>query len=139
MRFMMIVKANKDSEAGIMPSEKDLLEMGKFNEEMMNAGMMIEGNGLEDSSKGARIHFANRKPTVENGPFPNTEELIAGYWVVKANSKEDVIDWAKRAPFVDGQIEIRRIFDLEDFPQGEAIEKEKEMMKELERRKAVAA
>src|SRR5437763_1890407 len=99
MRFMMVVKASKDSEAGIMPTEEQLSEMGKFNEEMMKAGMMIEGNGLEDSSKGARIHFSNKKATVENGPFANMEELIAGYWVVKANSKQEVIDWAKRVPF----------------------------------------
>src|SRR2546421_7687078 len=119
MRYMMIVKANKESEAGVMPSEKALSEMGKYNEELVQAGMLLDATGLEDSSKGARIHFSNGKPNVENGPFANTEELIAGYWVVKANSKQEVIDWAKRVPFVDGQIEIRRLFELEDFAPGE--------------------
>jgi hypothetical protein len=136
MRYLMIVKANKDSEAGIMPSEKDLLEMGKFNEEMANAGMMLDGTGLEASSKGARVYFSGGTPTVEKGPFANTEELIAGYWVVKADSLDHVLGWAKRVPFVDGQIEIRRLFEMEDFAPGEAIEKAKELGKELERKKA---
>src|SRR2546423_2010475 len=107
MRFMMIVKANKDSEAGVMPTVEQLSEMGKYNEELVKAGMLLDATGLDASAKGARVHFNNRKPEVEKGPFANTEELIAGYWVVKANSLDEVIGWTKRVPFIDGQIEIR--------------------------------
>jgi hypothetical protein len=140
MRYIMIVKASKDSEAGVMPSEKDLLEMGAFNEELVKSGNMLDGTGLEASSKGARINFSGGTPSVQKGPFANPEELIAGYWLVKADSLDEVISWAKKVPFKEGQIEIRRLFEMEDFAPGEAIEKAKELGKEMERRKeAVAA
>ena len=136
MRFMMIVKANKQSEAGEMPSEKMLSEMGKYNEELMKAGMLIELSGLESSASGVRVKWTKGKQSIVNGPFPNTEELIAGFWLVRAKSKEEVIEWAKRVPFEDGEIEVRRLFDPEDFVQGPAIERAKELGKELEKSKA---
>jgi hypothetical protein len=139
MRYMMIVKANKDSEAGVMPTEEQLSEMGKFNEELVKAGMLLDATGLEESAKGARVQFSNGKAEVEKGPFANTGELIAGYWVVKANSLDEVIGWTKRVPFIDGQIEIRRLFELEDFTPGEAIEEAKKLGKEMEKTKAALA
>ena len=113
---MMLVKADKNSEAGMMPDEKILAEMGKFNEEMIKAGLMLAGEGLQPSSKGARVTFSKGKPTVTDGPFAETKELVAGYWLIQAKSKQEAIDWARRAPFQDGQIEIRQVFELEDFP-----------------------
>jgi hypothetical protein len=120
MRFMIIVKATKDSEAGVMPSEQLLTEMGKFNEELIKAGVMLAGDGLHPSSKGARVQFSGKKRTVIDGPFAETKELIAGYWVWQVNSKEEAIEWLKRCPnpAVDGQegeIEIRQLFEAEDF------------------------
>ena len=120
MRFMIIVKATKDSEAGIMPSEQLLAEMGKFNEELVNAGIMMAGDGLHPSSKGARVKFSGNKRTVIDGPFAETKELIAGYWIWQCKSKEEAIEWVKRCPnpAVDGkegEIEIRQIFESEDF------------------------
>jgi hypothetical protein len=135
MRYMMIVKANKQSEASEMPSEAQLLEMGKFNEEMVKSGMLIEASGLESSAKGVRVKWASGKQSVINGPFPNTEELIAGFWLVRAKSLDEVVEWAKRVPFEDGEVEIRRLFDLEDFEQGPAIERARELGKELEKSK----
>ena len=113
---MILVKADKNSEAGALPDEKMLSEMGKFNEEMMKAGVMLAGEGLQPSSKGARINFSRGKPTVTDGPFAETKELIAGFWLIQTKSKQEAIEWLKRAPFQDGQIEIRQVFELEDFP-----------------------
>jgi hypothetical protein len=118
MRFMIIVKATKDSEAGMMPSERLLTEMGKFNEELVKAGVMLAGEGLHPSSKGARAQFSGNKPTVIDGPFAETKELIAGYWVWQVNSKEEAIEWVKRCPnphAEESEIEIRQIFEAEDF------------------------
>ena len=115
MRVMAIVKASKDSEAGVMPSEKLLTDMGKFNEELVNAGIMQAGEGLHPSSKGVRVRFAADGKTVIPGPFGNTEELIAGFWLWKVKSMEEAIDWIKRAPFEDTEIELRPIFEAEDF------------------------
>ena len=115
MRFMVLVKANKDSEAGKMPSQKLLAEMGKFNEELIKAGVMLAGEGLQASSKGARVKFSKGNPTVTDGPFPETKELVAGYWIWKTNSKEEAIDWLKKAPFQDEEVEIRKILEAEDF------------------------
>jgi hypothetical protein len=116
MRFMVIVKANADSEAGVMPSEQILTEMGKFNEELVKAGVMLAGDGLHPSSKGARVKFEGGKRTVTDGPFPETKELIAGYWIWKVNSKEEAIEWLKRAPFDGGtEVELRQVFEAEDF------------------------
>src|SRR5215472_5645645 len=99
MRFMMIVKANKDSEAGVMPSDKLLSAMGKYNEELMKAGVLLDLSGLQPSSKGVRVKFSGGKRTVTDGPFTETKELIAGYWIIQVKSREEAIEWAKRAPF----------------------------------------
>src|SRR5690349_12314500 len=116
MRFMVIVKASKESEAGILPDQKLLTEMGKYNEELVKAGVMLAGEGLQASSKGARVKFSGAKRIVTDGPFPETKELIAGFWIFKVKSKEEAIDWVKRAPFGgDTELEIRQIFEPEDF------------------------
>ena len=115
MRFMVIVKANKDSEAGVMPSKKMLTEMGKFNEELVKAGVMLAADGLHASSKGARVKFSDGKTTVIDGPFAETKELIAGYWIWQVKSLEEAIEWLKRAPFEDTEVEIRQVFEAEDF------------------------
>ncbi|MGL4285175.1 MAG: YciI family protein [Phreatobacter sp.] len=118
MRFMVIVKATKDSEAGVMPSEQLLTEMGNFNEELVKAGVLLAGEGLHPSSKGARIHFSGKTRTVIDGPFAETKELIAGFWLLQVKSKEEVIEWMKRCPNpFDGEseLEIRQVFEAEDF------------------------
>ena len=115
MRFMIIVKANRDSEAGVRPSEKLLTDMGKFNEELVNAGVMLAAEGLHASSKGARVKFSGGKTTVIDGPFAETKELVAGYWMWQVKSKEEAIEWLKRAPFEETEVEIRQVFEAEDF------------------------
>ena len=118
MRFMVIVKATKESEAGVLPSEQLLAEMGKYNEELAKAGVMLAGEGLQPSSKGARVKFSGKKRTVVDGPFAETKELIAGFWLIQARSKEEAIEWVKRAPNPhegESEIEIRQVFEAEDF------------------------
>src|SRR5215471_14878142 len=119
MRFMVLVKATKDSEAGVMPSEQLLAEMGKFNEELVKAGVMQAGEGLHPSSKGARVKFSGSKRTVIDGPFAETKELIAGFWLWQCKSKEEAIEWVKRCPNPmpgrEAEIEIRQVFEPEDF------------------------
>ena len=118
MRFMIIVKASKDSEAGVMPDEKLLAAMGKFNEELVKAGVMLAGEGLQASSKGARVRFKGSKRTVIDGPFAETKELIAGFWLWRVKSKEEAIEWVKRCPNPfsgESEIEIRQVFEAEDF------------------------
>jgi hypothetical protein len=119
MRFMVIVKASPESEAGVLPTEQELAEMGAFNEELVKAGLMLAGEGLQSSSKGARIRYdGKKKPVVIDGPFAETKELIAGFWILQARSRDEVIEWMKRAPFRDGEVEIRQVFEDDDF--GEA-------------------
>jgi hypothetical protein len=118
MRFMMLVKASPESEAGVLPSREELEAMGKYNEELARAGVMLAGEGLHPTSQGARVRFSVGKTTVIDGPFTETKELIAGYWLIQARSKEEAIEWAKRVPFQEGEIEIRQVFEAEDF--GEA-------------------
>jgi len=116
MRFMVIVKANKDSEAGILPSTEILTAMGKFNEELVKAGVMLAGEGLHPSSKGVRVRFSGGKHTVIDGPFAETKELVAGFWLWQVKSKQEAIEWLKRAPFGGGtEIEIRQVFEADDF------------------------
>ena len=118
MRFMVLVKATADSEAGVMPSEELLTEMGKFNEELAKAGVMLAGEGLQPSSKGARVKFSGDKRTVIDGPFTETKELIAGFWIIQAKSLEEAIEWVKKVPNPtgeEGQIEIRQVFEADDF------------------------
>jgi len=119
MRFMVMVKATKDSEAGVLPDEKLLADMGKFNEELVKAGVMLAGEGLQPSSKGARVRFSGAKRTVIDGPFAETKELVAGFWLWQVKSKEEAIDWVKRCPNpfpgTESEIEIRQVFEAEDF------------------------
>jgi hypothetical protein len=120
MRFMVIVKADNNSEAGVMPSTELLTAMGKFNEEMVKAGVMLAGEGLHPTSKGARIKYSGKQRMVTNGPFNGTGDLVSGFWLIQARSPDEAIEWMKRAPFDGGaEIEIRQVFDAEDF--GEAL------------------
>jgi hypothetical protein len=139
MRFMMIVKASKDSEAGIMPSEELLSAMTKYNEELMKAGVLLDLAGLQASSKGARIKISGGKRTVIDGPFTETKELIAGYWIIQVKSKEEAIEWAKRAPAPhegqDSEIEIRQFFELDDFGPSEAVDRARKLGQELGKKK----
>jgi hypothetical protein len=142
MRFMCIVKATPDSEKGTLPSEKLLTEMGKFNEEMARAGVMLAGEGLQPSSKGARINIKGSQRTVTDGPFSETKELIAGFWIIQVKSKEEAIEWMKRCPHphpgVDTNIEIRQVFEMEDFGAEftpEEREREARTIEEMEKNK----
>ena len=131
MRFMVIVKASKDSEAGVMPSEELLAAMGKYNEELVKAGVLLEGMGLQPSSKGARVRFSGGNVTVTDGPFPETEQLIAGFWLFQVGSKQEAIEWVKRCPHPhpghDTEIEIRQVFEMEDFGPSEAVDRMREL------------
>lgn len=135
MRFMVIVKASKNSEAGVLPDEKLLTAMGKYNEELAKAGILLAGEGLQPSSKGARVRFSGEKRTVIDGPFPETKELIAGFWLWKVKSKDEAIEWVKRCPDphpgTESEVEIRQVFETEDFassdPSGEIRRKEEEL------------
>ncbi len=115
MRFMILVKADKNSEAGVMPSQELFAAMGRFNEELVNAGVMLAGEGLHPSSKGARVKLSGGKPAVIDGPFAETKELVAGYWIWQVRSRDEAIAWLERAPFQDAEIEVRQIFEAEDF------------------------
>lgn len=139
MRFMIIVKASKESEAGVMPNEKLLTEMGKYNEELVKAGIMLAGEGLHPSSKGARVRFSGTQRSVIDGPFAETKELIAGFWLWQVKSLEEAIEWVKRCPNPmpgDSEIEIRQVFEAEDFGEEftpELREQEKRVWAEAER------
>ncbi|HLU34277.1 MAG TPA: YciI family protein [Thermomicrobiales bacterium] len=118
MRVMVFVKASPESEAGAMPTEQELAEMGKYNEALVNAGIMVDGDGLKPSSSAVRINFSGSKPAVTDGPFAETKELVAGYWIWNVESMDEAVEWAKRAPFKDGELELRPFVEAEDF--GEA-------------------
>jgi len=139
MKFMMIVKASKASEAGVMPSEELLSTMGKYNEELMKAGVLLDLAGLHPSSKGARIKFSGGKRTIIDGPFAESKELIGGYWIIQVKSWEEAMEWAKRAPAPhenqEGEIEIRQFFELEDFCPSQAVDRARELGKELQKKK----
>jgi hypothetical protein len=115
MRFMVLVKATKDSEAGVLPDEKLLTEMGKYNEELAKAGVLLAGEGLHASSKGARVEFSGAKRAVVDGPFPESKDLVAGFWLWQVKSKEEALEWVKRIPFDAGEVEIRQVFEADDF------------------------
>jgi hypothetical protein len=121
MRFVMFVKASRESEAGVMPTEQQLADMATYNEELVQAGVLLAGDGLQPSAKGARVRYAGTKRTVIDGPFAETTELIAGYWLIQVASKEEAIEWARRVPFEDGEVEVRQVFELEDFGESEAV------------------
>ena len=116
MRYMVIVKANEDTEQGVMPTEQELTEMGAYNEELVKAGVMLAGEGLHPSSKGARVRFdKDGGSTVIDGPFAETKELVAGFWILEVSSREEIIEWVKKAPFREGEVEVRQVFTTEDF------------------------
>lgn len=142
MRFMMLVKADKKSEAGVLPSKELLAAMGKFNEEMVKAGVLLAGEGLHASSKGARVRFSGGKRTVVAGPFTEAQELIAGFWLIQVKSKDEAIEWARRCPVPydtgEGEIEIRQVFEASDFPPEifppELSEREQALREEIQRK-----
>lgn len=142
MRFMVMVKATKDSEAGILPSKELLAAMGRFNEEMAKAGVLLSGEGLQDSSKGVRVKFSGAKRTVIDGPFAETKELVAGFWIIQVKSMAEAIDWMKRCPNPfegqDSEIEIRPVFEANDFPADifppEEVAKEEALRQELQKK-----
>jgi len=140
MRFMMIVKVIKEIEAGVLPSDKMISDMTKFNEQLLKAGVLLDGTGLHPSSKGARVHCSGDKRTVIDGPFAETKELIAGYWLIQVKSREEAIEWAKRAPNPygekgEGDIEIRQLFSADDFGSSEAVDEAKKLESKLPNRK----
>lgn len=139
MRFMMIVKATPESESGVMPSEEIFAEMNRYNEELVNAGVMLAGEGLHPSSKGARIRFDGPdRRTVIDGPFTEVKELIAGFWIIQVKSREEAVAWAKKIPFQEGEVELRQIFETEEFasadPSGELRAQEHELRRRIESR-----
>jgi hypothetical protein len=140
MRFMMLVKASKDSEAGVLPSKELLAAMGKFNEEMVRAGVMLAGEGLQPSSKGVRVKYSGAKRSVTDGPFAETKELLAGFWMIQVKSMQEAIEWARRVPFEDGEVEIRKVFESSDFPTDifppEEAAREDALREELQRKAA---
>ena len=135
MRFLVMVPGDKNSEAGILPDEKILTEMGKFNDELVKAGVMLAGEGLAPSSKGARISYEGKKRTVRDGPFTEAKELIAGFWIWQVKNKAEALEWAKRIPFQEGDVEIRQFFETEDF----GVEFTPELREQEERQRAAMA
>jgi hypothetical protein len=131
MRFMMIVKANAKTEAGVMPTEQELAAMAKYNEALVKSGVMLAGDGLHPTSKGARVYFDGAKRTVTDGPFTEAKELIAGFWMIQVKSKDEAIEWAKRIPFEEDHVELRQVFELEDFGASEAIDHHARLRDEL--------
>jgi hypothetical protein len=135
MRFMVIVKADEQSEAGVLPDEKTLAAMGKYNEELVKAGVMLAGEGLHPSSKGARVRFSGGKRTVIDGPFTEAKELVAGFWLWQVRSMDEAIEWLKRAPFEDTEVEIRQVYETEEFapsdPTGEIRAQEERLRKQV--------
>jgi hypothetical protein len=135
MRFMMIVKASEKSEAGVLPTQSELEEMAKYNETLLKAGVMLEGTGLAASSKGARVRYQGKERSVVDGPFAEAKELIAGYWLIQVKSKAEAVEWARRVPFTEGEVEIRQLHELEDFGPGEGVEHHREIQKQLAQKK----
>jgi hypothetical protein len=138
MRFIAFVKATKASEAGEMPSEEMLSAMAKFNEEMVKAGVLLDGNGLQPSSKGARVRFSGTKRTAIDGPFAETKELVAGYWILQCKSLAEAVEWIRRCPnphYEDSEIEIRQLFELEDFGESPAVEHHRKLGDEIAKKK----
>ncbi|SRR6266404_2448095 len=140
MRVMVIVKADKSSEAGVLPDKEILTKMGKYNEELVKAGVMLAGEGLQPTSKGKRVKFSGAKPTVTDGPFAETKELVAGFWLWQVRSMEEAVEWLKRAPFGGGtEIEVRQVFEAEDFGTEftpELREQEERIREQMEKQKA---
>ena len=143
MRVLVIVPGNKDSEAGVMPDTKLLTEMGKFNEELVKAGVMLAGEGLRPTSHGKRVQFSGGSPTVKDGPFTESKEIIAGFWLWQVKSREDALEWLKRAPFQEGEVELRQVFETADFapvdPTGELREQEQNLRNKIDQQQRVSA
>lgn len=132
MRFMILVKASEESEAGILPDDAILATMARYNEELVSAGVMLAGDGLQASSKGARVRFEGGTRTVIDGPFAETKELVAGYWIWQCESRQEAIDWLKRAPFDGGaEVEIRQIFELSDFGESDAVDHHRKLQQQI--------
>ncbi len=136
MRFMIIVKASPESESGALPTTEELTEMGRYNEELAKAGVLLAGEGLHPSSNGARVRFDGGDRTVVEGPFPETRELVAGFWLIQVRSREEAVEWVKRIPFRTGEVEIRKVFEADDFapsdPTGELREAEERLRARIE-------
>jgi len=135
MRFMMIVKASQESENGVMPSEKELAEMGKYNEELVKAGVMLDGSGLHPTSKGWKVKFDGPKRSIVDGPFAEAKECVAGYWIIQTKTREEAMEWAKRIPFQEGEVEVRQVFELDEFAPGPALDKHRELDRQLHAQK----
>ena len=136
MRFVVLVKANEQTEAGVMPTEQEFADMGKFNEELVKAGVMLAGEGLQPSSKGVRIDYSGASPRVIDGPFAEAKELVAGFWILQMRNQDEAIEWLKRAPFAEGQVEIRQIAEPDELGEGftpELREAEDRMRREIEK------
>jgi hypothetical protein len=141
MRFMVIVKGDSRTEAGVLPTQQELENMARYNEELVRAGVMLDGTGLQPTSKGAKVQYKNGKTVVIDGPFTESKEIIAGYWIIQVKDKAEAIEWARRIPFAEipgsdriPEVEIRQLFEMEDFGEGEGIEHHKRLQKEMERR-----
>lgn len=135
MKYMLLLKATADTESGRMPTDEELTEMGKFNEKLVNAGVIVAGEGLHTSANGARVDFSGDDRVVTDGPFTETKELIAGFWIIQASSKDEAVEWARRVPLTEGQIEVRQVIDDSEFDQGnEYVQKEKAWRQEQESR-----
>ena len=131
MRFMVIVKGNEVTEAGTLPDEQMLSEMTKYNEELAKAGVLLDLSGLKPTSEGARVKFDGSKRTVVDGPFTEAKEIVAGYWLIQTRSKDEAIEWVKRAPFQEGDVDIRPLFELDDFGPSEAVERARRLEKQI--------
>jgi hypothetical protein len=139
MRFMILVKANADSEAGVLPTHDELAEMGRFNEELVKAGVLLAGEGLHPSSRGYRVRFSGSDRAVVDGPFTGTGELLAGFWLIQVKSPEEAVEWVKRIPFKEGEVEIRRVAEAEDFAASDPTGELREAEERLRRQVAAAA
>jgi hypothetical protein len=135
MRFLMMVKANEESEGGAMPDDAAIAEMTKFNEKLAKAGVLLDLAGLHPTSRGALVTFASGKPAVTDGPFGEAKELVAGYWVIQVKSLEEATEWAKRVPFQEGEIEIRQLSELDEFGSGEGVERARKLEEKLAKKK----
>lgn len=131
MKFMMIVKATKQSEAGVMPSDAELATMAKYSEKLVKAGVMLDGTGLHPTSRGWKVQFDGARREIVDGPFSEAKECIAGYWVIQTKSREEAIEWSKQIPFEEGEVEVRQLFDMEDFAPGPRIEEHKRLQREV--------
>jgi hypothetical protein len=133
MRFMMIVKADRNTEAGVLPTEAQLADMAEYNEQLVKSGILLAAEGIQATSKGARIRFDGDKRTVVDGPFENAKDLIAGFWIIQADSKADAIEWARRVPFHEGEVEVRQLFELDDFAPSDARELHRQLSEQIGR------